>query len=95
MNGKRVKDPKIRYKYPLIDASELVDMLNELDIKCSKEEIIRPQPSSIISLYETFLHLLVSDTTTVCPSYAVLEILEFPDLHTDSLGLMSFYRKLY
>lgn len=96
MNGivKR-KESKFRCKYPLIDPTDMVFMLTELDIKCSKEEITKPQPAPIISLYETFLHMLVGeDAGNEGTSYQVLDILEFPDLHTDSLALMSFYRKL-
>ncbi|KAL2912180.1 kinetochore-associated Ndc80 complex subunit nuf2 [Polyrhizophydium stewartii] len=83
--------------FPNLSVAELRDCLAGLDIPVSGEDITKPTPAKMLEIYEALTSLLqdVSAEQFAQPTFDVLGVMEYPDIHKDSLGLVAFYRHLY
>lgn len=94
-----LKEEQSNYFFPLLKSADILSCLSDLQIPCSHEDLVKPQPHRIMQILDNFLEILVGvnreTLLSSCPSFAVMEMFEYPELHNDSLALLTFYRKLY
>ncbi|EGF76767.1 hypothetical protein BATDEDRAFT_21005 [Batrachochytrium dendrobatidis JAM81] len=83
--------------FPILSLQTLKDCLNGLDMQVTVDDLAKPTPQKMLEIYESLTVLLqgVSSEQFAQPTFAVLELLEYPDVHKDSLGLVAFYRHLH
>ncbi|KAH9265682.1 hypothetical protein BASA84_001490 [Batrachochytrium salamandrivorans] len=83
--------------FPILGLQTIRDCLNGLDMTVTVDDLSKPTPHKMLEIYESLTVLLqgVSSEQFAQPSFAILELLEYPDVHKDSLGLVAFYRHLY
>jgi hypothetical protein len=92
-----------KYIFPVLRTSEIVKCLDNIDIRLADTEITKPTPISAIRLLGILAELFVGfkygqfegiyeDQETL--NQALEEIMDYPELHHDSLPLMAFYRRL-
>jgi hypothetical protein len=82
--------------FPVLKPSEIVTCMAELQIPITIEDLEKPSPQRMISVFECCTDILmgISREQFSQPTFSVMEILEHPDLHQESITLMSFYRQL-
>eukprot|EP00158_Paraphelidium_tribonemae_P003347 Partr_v1_DN26054_c0_g1_i2_m228 putative NUF2, NDC80 kinetochore complex component, homolog (S. cerevisiae) len=94
--------PPQKSYYPLMRVADIVQCLDALDIKISEAEILKPQPNSVLRLFETLADILMNIqygrfTGQLGDEGALDRILEdttdYPELHRDSLSTMMFFRQ--
>ncbi|KAJ1336953.1 hypothetical protein BSLG_006713 [Batrachochytrium salamandrivorans] len=83
--------------FPILGLQTIRDCLNGLDMTVTVDDLSKPTPHKMLEIYESLTVLLqgVSSEQFAQPSFAILELLEYPDVHKDSLGLVAFYRHLH
>lgn len=92
-----------KYFFPVLKTSEIVSCLDNIDIRLADTEITKPTQTSAMRLMDILAELFVGikygqfegiyeDQETL--NQALEEIMDFPELHRDSLPLMTFYRRL-
>jgi hypothetical protein len=82
--------------FPTLSPQDLLHCMQDLSIPCTQEDILKPTPARVWPIYEQFLeHLLGVAPDMSLSHFSIMEILENPSLHQESLALMNFYRKLY
>ncbi|KAJ3415273.1 kinetochore-associated Ndc80 complex subunit nuf2 [Chytridiales sp. JEL 0842] len=83
--------------FPVLKPSEIVTCMAELQIPITIEDLEKPTAPRMIAVFESCTDILmgVAREQFSQPNFAVMEILEHPDLHQESITLMSFYRQLY
>lgn len=74
-----------------IDA-DIVNFLQENGIPFTENDIVRPNPIVICKVYEFFLQTFLGITPEAYsqPSLELLGMLEFPEIYTEALSLMTF-----
>ncbi|KAJ3038898.1 kinetochore-associated Ndc80 complex subunit nuf2 [Rhizophlyctis rosea] len=94
----RNQQPKQQLTFPLLNKTELLTCMADLQIPFSEEDYQKPTMLRVLQTYEAFADILMGVTREIIlqqqPNFAVMQILEYPDLHNDSIALMSFYRQL-
>ena len=84
------------HSFPILEVSALLKDMSDLEIQVSREELIRPTLSSCLRIYSNFLlELLGISLDSLEMNFDILQELEAPNLHSESLYIMSFYRKVY
>ncbi|KAJ3323516.1 kinetochore-associated Ndc80 complex subunit nuf2 [Boothiomyces sp. JEL0866] len=79
--------------FPNLDTKEILQILIELAIPCTEEDLKKPTMHKMLQIYEKFTELLLGSTRNLAvPDFSTL--LETPDLQQDSIALMGFYRQL-
>ncbi|KAJ3312925.1 kinetochore-associated Ndc80 complex subunit nuf2 [Boothiomyces sp. JEL0838] len=79
--------------FPNLDTKEILQILIELSIPCTEEDLKKPTMHKMLQIYEKFTELLLGSTRNLAvPDFSTL--LETPDLQQDSIALMGFYRQL-
>ena len=86
------------YSFPLLRPSEILQCMSDLQIAFNEEDLAKPQSKRILNCYEAFTEIFMGVSresfSSSVPNFAVMEMLDHPDLHNDSLSLMGFYRQL-
>ncbi|KAJ3095966.1 kinetochore-associated Ndc80 complex subunit nuf2 [Phlyctochytrium planicorne] len=84
------------YSFPNLKPSEILTCMSDLQIPFSIEDLEKPSTQRILTIFESFTSILmgVSREQFAQPNFAAMEILEYPDLHQESIVLMGFYRQL-
>ncbi|KAJ3216175.1 kinetochore-associated Ndc80 complex subunit nuf2 [Dinochytrium kinnereticum] len=84
------------FSFPNLKPSEILTCMSDLQIPMSMEDLEKPSTQRILTVFEQFTDILmgVSRDQFAQPNFAAMEILEYPDLHQDSIILMGFYRQL-
>jgi Nuf2 family len=87
--------------FPELKNAEIVQIMEELKIPLTEADIIKPHPPHIQRIYEIFLELFMGSQAAAeaqrsvrQPNFAVLELLEFPDIHLDAIALISFHQRV-
>ncbi|KAJ3047943.1 kinetochore-associated Ndc80 complex subunit nuf2 [Rhizophlyctis rosea] len=92
------KERKQAWSYPILKPSELRDCMQDLQIPFSDEDLQKPSQHRVLAVYEAFAEILMGVTRESAlqqqHNFAIMQILEYPDMHAESIGLMSFYRQL-
>lgn len=86
----------ISHTFPALTTNMIKMCMSELDIPMTDEEITKPTMAKMLQVYDSISILLqgVGAEQFSQPTFAVLDLLEHPELHKESLGLVGFYRHL-
>lgn len=86
------------YSFPELKSSEILQCMEDLRIPLSDQELNKPTTMVVQRIFEGFADIFMGipkDTfASVQPSFGIMEMLEYPDLHMDSISLISFYRTI-
>lgn len=89
--------PAASYSFPELRLPEILQCLEDLRIPSGEAELAKPTAASVIRLYEGFSDIFLGGSVGAVGANAVgglSEILEFPEIHQDSINLVSFYRSM-
>ena len=93
----RINPTKQWRPFPELKNSEIVQILEELRIPLTENDILKPNPQTIQRVYELFLELFMGISTTALgsqPNFEVVDLLEHPEIHLDAIAIMSFYKNM-
>lgn len=86
------------YSFPELKSSEILQCMEDLRIPLNDQELNKPNPIVVQRILEHFADIFMGipkdSFSSVQPSFGVMEMLEYPDLHLDSISLVSFYRTI-
>lgn len=86
------------YSFPELKSSEILQCMDDLRIPLSDQELNKPNPMIVQRILESFADIFMGipkeHFNSVQPSFGVMEMLEYPDLHLDSISLITFYRTI-
>lgn len=86
------------YSFPELKSVEILQCMEDLRIPLSDQELSKPTPMVVQRILEGFADIFMGiprdSFASVQPSFGVMEMLEYPDLHMDSIALISFYRTI-
>jgi len=86
------------YSFPELKSSEILQCMEDLRIPLSDQELNKPNPMIVQRILENFADIFMGipkeQFGNVQPSFGVMEMLEYPDLHMDSISLITFYRTI-
>ena len=85
-----------QHTFPTLKYEEILPCLADLQISCTLEDLMKPTSARIIPIYEAFTDILMGFTQEQLfePNFSIIEILEYPDIHTGTISFMTFYRNL-
>lgn len=83
------------YSFPELRNAEIFQCLEDLRIPITEADLARPTPAVAQRIYESFAEIFFGGAITTANTPAVAEILEYPELHVESIGLISFFRSMY
>lgn len=84
------------YSFPELRNAEILQCMEDLRIPVSESDLAKPVSVTVQRMYEAFVDIFMgaSRDNLQHANLAVAEILEYPELHVDSIGLVSFYRTM-
>lgn len=82
------------YSFPELRNAEILQCLEDLRMPVAETDLARPTPHVVQKIYEAFAEIFFGGTINSTNTPAVAEILEYPELHVDSIGLISFFRSM-
>lgn len=86
------------YSFPELKSSEILQCMEDLRIPLGDQELAKPGPMTVQRILESFADIFMGipkeQFTGVQPSFEIMEMLEYPDLHMDSISLITFYRTI-
>ncbi|TPX33898.1 hypothetical protein SmJEL517_g03319 [Synchytrium microbalum] len=88
---------KPSFSYPLLKPPEVTRCMNEcLQVPFTDDDLSKPNGPRMLNVYEgiTEIFMGISRDSYAHPNFAVLEMLDYPDLHVDAIAFMAFYRQL-
>ena len=100
------REAKPVYSFPELRSSEILQCLEDLRIPISEADLAKPSPSLVQRIYEAFAEIFMGATAAglqqqqqrgpkeILNGLQVAEMVEYPELHVESVGLVSFYRTL-
>lgn len=87
------------YSFPELRTAEILQCLDDLRIPFLEADLTKPTSSGVLRLYEAFSEIFMGENIAIgsqkngaSSNSAVAEILEYPELHADSIAMISFYR---
>ncbi|KAJ3357135.1 kinetochore-associated Ndc80 complex subunit nuf2 [Entophlyctis luteolus] len=80
------------YSFPILKPSDIVPCMADLHISVSAEDLERPTPAKMLSVFETCAEIFMGVSQESLPHFAALDIPEHPEIHQDDIALMGFYR---
>lgn len=83
------------YSFPELRNAEILQCLEDLRIPVSEADLARPTSHVVQKVYEAFAEIFFGGAFSTSTTSAVAGILEYPELHSDSIGLISFFRSMY
>ena len=88
------REPRPVYSFPELRNAEILQCLEDLRISVTEADLSRPTPPAVQRIYEAFAEIFFGGAITAANNPAVAEILEYPELHAESIGLISFFRSM-
>ena len=84
------------FSFPNLKPQDITQCLAELQIPFTNEDFEKPNPQRMLYVYETFADILMGVTPEQFsnPRFDILELLEYPEVHADSLAQMGFFKAL-
>ena len=88
------------YSFPELRNAEILQCLEDLRISVADNELSKPTAATALRIYEAFSDIFMGASAAAYnplqqSTLAFAEILEYPELHTDSIALITFYRSVY
>lgn len=84
------------YSFPLLKSSEIIFCLNELGIKITEDELANPEKfkERIKIIFESLIEICTGITREEInqPAFSGLTVLNFPELHEDSIPELNLFR---
>ncbi|KAJ2415685.1 kinetochore-associated Ndc80 complex subunit nuf2 [Coemansia sp. IMI 209128] len=82
--------------YPTLKSQDILDVMGQLEIPISEEDLDRPTPQRVQTWYEAFLFILkgISLEQMGSSDVELLDVTDFPESHGDDIFLMSFYANM-
>eukprot|EP00003_Mantamonas_plastica_P013320 TRINITY_DN2328_c0_g1_i1.p1 TRINITY_DN2328_c0_g1~~TRINITY_DN2328_c0_g1_i1.p1 ORF type:complete len:103 (-),score=40.73 TRINITY_DN2328_c0_g1_i1:114-422(-) len=85
-----------QYSFPILETSEIVQCLNELNIEITKKDLKKPEPAVVRNVYQHLVELLLGwsaeDHKQI--DFDMLDELEFAEMHEESMVEYEFNRAL-
>lgn len=83
-------------EFPELPIKVIVQIFEEMRIPLSDSDITKPNPSQVQRVFETLLEMFTGTgkESYSQPSFSVMEMVEYPELHYDSISLIAFYRAM-
>ena len=82
------------YSFPELRNAEILQCLEDLRIPVAEADLSRPTPPVVQRIYESFGEIFFGGAISSANTPAIAEILEYPELHVESIGLISFFRSM-
>lgn len=82
------------YSFPELRNAEILQCLEDLRIPVTDADLAKPTPPVVQRIYESFAEIFFGGAISTTNTPAVAEILEYPELHVESIGLISFFRSM-
>jgi len=84
------------YSFPLLSNGEILRCLSEMDVSCDEAALTKPSPDGSRVMFEQIVECLVgvSKEELSAPVGSAMDVIEFPELHDDSLPRMAMHRAL-
>ncbi|KAI8914738.1 Nuf2 family-domain-containing protein [Powellomyces hirtus] len=84
------------FSFPVLKPSELLRCMADLGMPFTEEDVAKPTTQRILAVYEHFTDMLmgVNRDHYSQPNFSVTQVLEYPELHQDSISLIAYYRQL-
>lgn len=83
----------VLYSFPELKNQDVLECLGDLGIPLSEPELVRPTVLTVQRVYEMFVEMFMGSGNNNASS--VLEMLEYPELHSESVSLIGLYRSVY
>jgi kinetochore protein Nuf2 len=83
------------YSFPELRIAEILQCMGDLRIPLSEAELTKPTTSIVQRIFESFADIFMGISKEQLgqqPTFQVVETLEHPDLHLDSINMVAFYR---
>jgi kinetochore protein Nuf2 len=84
------------YSFPVLNDKELVQCLTELAMNCTMDQLNKPTYEFVLPIYENLVTALMGVTREELqqPVFAATDVLEFPELHDESIPAVAFLKHL-
>lgn len=88
------EDGKRSYSFPLLKPSDIFTVLREMKIPVTPEEIRSCNPEAVRTVFEVFIEATmgVARDEMLQPKFSAISAFTFPELHSDSVPEMNFFR---
>jgi hypothetical protein len=86
-----------RVTFPLLSYNTTLKCLGELGMKVTEADLKAPKSKTIRQIYMNLVDLLmgVNFEEPLQPQLTAQDVLEYPELHTNSIGEIMFVKSLY
>lgn len=88
--------PRPLYSFPELKSAEILQCMEDLRIPLGEAELAKPTCQIVQRVFEAFAEIFMGvprdQISGSQPAFRIVESLEHPDLHIDSINLISFYR---
>lgn len=83
-------------EFPELPIKVIVQVFEEMRIPMTEADITKPSPGQVQRVYETLLEMFTGTgkESYSQPSFSVMEMVEYPELHYESISLITFYRAM-
>ncbi len=83
------------YDFPILKYDHILECLEQLNITANLEELKHPSPPLVCSMMEQFVFRLMGESREDMrqPKFDAVSLIEFPDLHEESLPEFTFIHK--
>jgi len=81
-----------QYSYPLLHSEEILTVLRELTIDATTDDLLNPTPQKVHVVFSQLVELLLNQKQedTAQPQFKGIDMLEYPELHEESVPAMGF-----
>jgi kinetochore protein Nuf2 len=86
---------KPHYSFPILDDNDILLCLRELQMNVQETDLVNPTPQAVHSIYCHFLDILMNVTRDDLVQPQFTSTLEYPELHEDSIPMVTFLRSWY
>ncbi|OQR97577.1 kinetochore protein NUF2-like protein [Achlya hypogyna] len=88
------QQPKLAYSFPMLKMSEIFQHLKGMNIHFAEDDIRNCDPSAVRRVIEDFIFIVMGiGKDELCqPALSGLSMLEYPQLHEDSIPEIAYYR---
>jgi kinetochore protein Nuf2 len=86
---------KKHYSFPILDDADILLCLRELQVPVQENDLVNPTPQVVHLIYCNFLDILMNVTREDLSQPAFTSTLEHPELHEDSIPMVTFIKSWY